>query len=576
MSDQQKSLTLTDKQQKVYDRIMNASGNQLTVLKGFAGTGKTSTAAKIIEDMVNDHHRRVLVAAPTAAALAVLKQKLSHIKNTPDGFVTFKTIAQLLTTPQRYVELKMNGNSFGTYSLESEDSVDEFRQTLKQIGLQQATINRTISQFTKVVKTDGELKHEKQFDVNQPALLQALKTSPIGSNINDDDVNVDVRFIPREPSQVAYAVHYYDLIMLDEISMIGDSSMILFDQMLDHLGKEYPHTKKKDATDADHTFTQVLMCGDPAQLPPVKDNLNSHIKATPNNQDVFQLTDILRSTDAVSQVAQLVRSGVSFSDLAEFYPDNVIDIHDTDPKEYIDQNIAELAKADVVLTFRNKYVNQLNTRLRTQEGHESDTIEFNDRLLVTRNSGYNPDTHEVMYPNGSQYTVSKIYTKEEVRQMLDDFSAAAVVDEQKAKELDHDQQAINLENSNFIALVRTMFETGLIELVDLKSKIGDTSTAWVFCDNAEWKHRYDRNYQTAEKNVNNFAQISAEFFGKFIPLVHTAFGYAMTVHKSQGSEWPSVAYLVTEKDLNIMRGKPNLSYTAVSRAKDDVKIFYLH
>lgn len=576
MSDQQKSLTLTDKQQKVYDRIMNANGNQLTVLKGFAGTGKTSTAAKIIEDMVNDHHRRVLVTAPTAAALAVLKQKLSHIKNTPDGFVTFKTIAQLLTTPQRYVELKMNGNSFGTYSLESEDSVDEFRQTLKQIGLQQATINRTISQFTKVVKTDGELKHEKQFDVNQPALLQALKASPIGSNIKDDDVSVDVRFIPREPSQVAYAVHYYDLIMLDEISMIGDSSMVLFDQMLDHLEKEYPHVKKKDATDEDHTFTQVLMCGDPAQLPPVKDNLNSHIKATPNNKDIFQLTDILRSTDAVSQVAQLVRSGVSFSDLAEFYPDNVIDIRDTDPKEYIDQNIAELAKADVVLTFRNKYVNQLNTRLRTQEGHQSDNIEFNDRLLVTRNSGYNPDTHEVMYPNGSQYTVTKIYSKTEVRQMLNDFSAEAVVDEQKAKELDHDQQSINLENANFIALVRTMFETGLIELVDLKSKIGDVSTAWVFCDNAEWKHRYDRNYQTAEKNVNNFAQISAEFFGKFIPLVHTAFGYAMTVHKSQGSEWPSVAYLVTEKDLNIMRGKPNLSYTAVSRAKDDVKIFYLH
>lgn len=576
MSDQQKSLTLTDKQQTVYDRIMNANGNQLTVLKGFAGTGKTSTAAKIIEDMVNNHHRRVLVAAPTAAALAVLKQKLSHIKNTPDGFVNFKTIAQLLTTPQRYVELKMNGNSFGTYSLESEDSVDDFRQTLKQIGLQQSTINRTISQFTKVVKEDGELKHEKQFDVNQPALLQALKASPIGSNINDDDVSVDVRFIPREPSQVAYAVHYYDLVMLDEISMIGDSSMTLFDQMLDHLEKEYPHIKKKDTTDEDHTFTQVLMCGDPAQLPPVKDNLNSHIKATPNNQDVFQLTDILRSTDAVSQVAQLVRSGVSFSDLADFYPDNVVDIQDTDPKEYIDQNIAELVKADVVLTFRNKYVNQLNTRLRAQEGHESDTIEFNDRLLVTRNSGYNPDTHEVMYPNGSQYTVSKIYTKEEVRQMLDDFSAEAVVDEQKAKELDHDQQSINLENSNFIALVRTMFETGLIELVDLKSKIGDTSTAWVFCDNAEWKHRYDRNYQTAEKNVNNFAQISAEFFGKFIPLVHTAFGYAMTVHKSQGSEWPSVAYLVTEKDLNIMRGKPNLSYTAVSRAKDAVKIFYLH
>lgn len=556
------SVTLTAAQQAVYDRVVNADQNQLTILKGYAGTGKTSTAAAIITDMVIAKHKSVLIAAPTAAALAVLKQKLAHIHNSTDGFIAYKTMAQLLTIPERYVDLKVSGTSFGTFSLEDEGSVKDFKQNLLQLGVTQAAINSAVRPFTKLSRgEDGSMNKETQYDVNSQALVAALRQTGLGPSIKDDDVTDDVRFVPRDPNAVARMIHSYDLIMLDEISMIGQQSMALFDDVMQILNTDYSH-KHRDGRD--HSFTQVLMCGDPAQLPPVKDELNEHITAKANGSSVVQLTKVLRSTDSVSQLAQLVRGGTNFSDLAAFYSDNVTEVFDTAPEQYIDSHVAELAATDVVLTFRNKYVNQLNRNLRRQAGHQSQILEYGDHLLVTQNSGIDPDTRMILYPNGSQYTITKVYSEDEVRAMFDDINRHVAIS-------DRDEQAAVSHMS--------LLASSAVELVDLKSKLGDVSTAWVFRDNQEWKHRRTadaQQYRNADKIVNNFAELTYSYLGEFRPLVHTNFGYAMTVHKSQGSEWPSVTYLVTQRDLNIMRGKPNLSYTAVSRAKDDVKIIYLH
>ena len=555
-------MTLTAEQQAVYDRVINADQNQLTILKGYAGTGKTSTAAAIITDMVIAKHNSVLIAAPTAAALAVLKQKLAHIHNSTDGFIAYKTMAQLLTIPERYVDLKVSGTSFGTFSLEDEDSVNEFTQNLRQLGVSQSAINSAVRPFTKLSRDeDGTMKKEIQYDVNSQALVAALRQTGLGPSIKDDDVTDDVRFVPRDSSAVAQMIHSYDLIMLDEISMIGQQSMALFNDVMEILNKHYPHKHREGR---DHDFTQFLMCGDPAQLPPVKDELNEHITAKANGSSVVQLTKVLRSTDSVSQLAQLVRGGTSFGDLATFYSDNVTEVFATTPEQYIDNHVTELAESDVVLTFRNKYVNQLNNNLRRQAGHRAQTLEYGDHLLVTRNSGIDPETRMILYPNGSQYTITKVYSDDEVNTMFDDIKANVITS-------DPDEQAA-LSHMSLLA-------ASVIELVDLKSKLGDVSTAWVFKDNQEWKHRHTADaeqYRNADKIVNNFAELTYSYLDEFRPLVHTNFGYAMTVHKSQGSEWPSVTYLVTQQDLNIMRGKPNLSYTAVSRAKDDVKIIYLH
>ena len=208
-------LTLTEMQQKVYDRVVNANQNQLTVLKGYAGTGKTSTAAKIITDLITKKNARVLVAAPTAAALAVLKQKLSHIHNSSEGFVEFRTLAQLLTIPERYVDFRVGGTSFGTFSLEDEDAVSDFKQNLLSVGVAQSVINSAIRPFTKMTSNpDGTMDKETQYDVDPETLLNGLRQSPIGSSVKNDDIKDDVRFVPRDSGAVAHTVHSFDLIMM--------------------------------------------------------------------------------------------------------------------------------------------------------------------------------------------------------------------------------------------------------------------------------------------------------------------------------------------------------------------------
>ena len=69
---------------------------------------------------------------------------------------------------------------------------------------------------------------------------------------------------------------------------------------------------------------------------------------------------------------------------------------------------------------------------------------------------------------------------------------------------------------------------------------------------------------------------------RFSYLVDVRFGHAMTVHKSQGSQFKRVAYVVSSKDLWIQRQdlkdskfKQAPIYVAVTRAEEDVTVFYI-
>ena len=69
---------------------------------------------------------------------------------------------------------------------------------------------------------------------------------------------------------------------------------------------------------------------------------------------------------------------------------------------------------------------------------------------------------------------------------------------------------------------------------------------------------------------------------RFPYLVETKFAHAMTVHKSQGSQFKKVVYVVSSKDLWIQskdskdaRFKQSPIYVAVTRAEEDVVVFYI-
>jgi exodeoxyribonuclease V alpha subunit len=76
--------------------------------------------------------------------------------------------------------------------------------------------------------------------------------------------------------------------------------------------------------------------------------------------------------------------------------------------------------------------------------------------------------------------------------------------------------------------------------------------------------------------ANYSDHVLVEFDGEEVELPHTAIedmtlGYAISVHKSQGSEYKHVILCLPDKPENML--KRNIVYTGVTRAKEDIYIY---
>jgi exodeoxyribonuclease V alpha subunit len=93
------------------------------------------------------------------------------------------------------------------------------------------------------------------------------------------------------------------------------------------------------------------------------------------------------------------------------------------------------------------------------------------------------------------------------------------------------------------------------------------------------KNDRDGSYQNGSVGIflSNFGdEIVVEFDGEEVTLPKSAIddmtlGYAMSVHKSQGSEYKHVLLCLPDKPVNML--KRNIVYTAATRAKCDLTIF---
>lgn len=81
-------------QQKVHDLVINSKGERI-LINGSAGTGKTYLAASIIDTLLADTRKPILVSAPTHEALNVLKNKLEHVSTSRVSFQTIQSALQL-------------------------------------------------------------------------------------------------------------------------------------------------------------------------------------------------------------------------------------------------------------------------------------------------------------------------------------------------------------------------------------------------------------------------------------------------------------------------------------------------
>ena len=546
---------LTETQNEIKEKVINSEGKEIITLRGYAGTGKTVTATEIIKSKLKqDKKNSVCVIAPTNAALGVLRNKL---QDSQTYRLKFKTLANLMTTPRQYVQFmdfKFNLDDVGMHEL-----TEMLTSSFKCDFVNQIIIKDTKMRFDQMTQS---YEKEDIYIINKEMLHKALSKKL--KKIKLDQIKVDVEFIYSEPSDIREQLKNFNLVVIDEMPMVNQDETDLLEDAMRLANNENVKSNVANKSVLVNTpslldkYPTYLFVGDNGQLQPVNGVTNKYMKeeALKEENNIYQLTDVLRSTDKISKIGKLVNNRMKLNQIAEVFP-NEVKFYNTNTEKFIRDNIDQFANSDISLTFTNKNVNLLNKLIREYKGYANTReVKEGEQIIVTSNS--RSENGEILFANGEEYFVEKIFTDEEAEDMLinDEDSIFAEIRE-RANE--------NEQFKDVFDFVKVIIRTGDFKLAILKDD-EKLKYAWLSTD-----LNYNKSFSFDQSilKLDDLAMIN----GSIAPVVKANFGYARTVYKAQGSEWDSAAILLTKTDLYITKGKTNLPYTAITRPKSELKVF---
>lgn len=578
------TMKLTEKQSKALNAVLSSQPGQIIVLRGFAGTGKSVTSAEIMRQMKS----KTLVITPTAAALSVLKQKLAK----DSANVEFKTIASLMTRHQMslkvgdyktfYPTIASDQNELDALNEVSDHDLQSIYDIIDEISDMIPAMNRekveecfdlsyfedrtkkrakTREQFESLIETlriASEVDLDKfiltiDTDALEQCILDAFKINPFGK------IEEESEFDYKPLSEIAEEIAKFAFVVIDEMSMMSKKQAEVYESAVGLI------------EDAQKPVT--LVSGDPGQLKPVEGSFNAWCDSVENEVDVFELKDVLRSTDEISVLGQMIRSNVPLDMLAT--SEDCIKVYErgTTITDLYLSNEETFKDCDVALAFTNKDVNELNTRIRQSKdliGH----VQPGDKLVVSKNVGYSY-SKGIIHTNGAIYRVEEDLTEvliEELgslRSITTDIKLKNVLNALKRQDIKY-IRVKDSENRDRLILVQSncyaLSSKNLKELSQIVNKL----------------LRNQIDFMDSKRLKEFFKELGESDDDRFPYLVDVRFGHAMTVHKSQGSQFKKVVYIVSSKDLWIQsqdlkdsKFKQAPIYVAVTRAEEDVTVFYI-
>lgn len=526
------SVQLTDQQQSIYNTITRSLPGSVFGLQGYAGSGKTFLSSAIV---TNPRFKNVLVLAFTHTALDVLKDKLGSGAQT----MSMHTITSFVRT--NLPAITVNGEMYvfnGIDDATTRGSQFTQKKLSSLLDLDFPGVN-----ILEYIETDDDgYKTLGQYDLAH-AMIQANPSM---------SVKADVYFSRRPAHMVADALQNFDIVLIDEGSMVSAEDY-------DLIRAGHNTLVQSDPSQA----PILMMAGDPGQLRAINSEMNSLMSQEPNGTNIFKLNTVLRSENHIVELANLIRSGATF--------DRLLD-HDSVYKVSGNASFVLMTKkklimeSDVVLAVTNKTVNWLNMKLRSYKKLPADTVTVGDKLRMSANAGYGGITGSgAEFPNGMQLIVDEVFTDQAFIQqyLLDMVDATA---------------------SEYIKSHPEKLEERKGEVEAISSLFGDDGYVLVACHSRDEDE--GSRVMVMPKNPIAVSEGLPPLYQKFshilyaytgVPICCVQYGYAMTIHKSQGSEWDTVSIILSEKEIDfIAQGGTawNTLYTAVTRARSQNYIFY--
>lgn len=328
---------------------------------------------------------------------------------------------------------------------------------------------------------------------------------------DEDEATGTMIFRRRDAGEIA--IPNSRMVVLDEASMVGPE---IWEDVL------------QTCHELDLT---LILVGDPFQLAPVQRPGDAPFStmtpefATDVGAERVELTEILRQaadSPIIRTTLKLRRNEMDFSEIQVISPDQwwptAIDVH----------------KADgVIICHKNATRHQLNAGLRQLLHGGVETPQVGEPLLVLRND----------------YDVGR-------------FNGEVVPFEGWSFEPEDDAEIIRDKWQQINERVRygtTKFDNvpATLAMEQLHGRLSSGMSV-IGRGAKRWAHR-----------------VGALVKGRAVPHLHANFGYALTAHKSQGSQWP-YALVVVENSTSLQweDGRRWL-YTALTRAEKSVALYWM-
>lgn len=461
---------LTDGQEELVDRLeyfISDKTQQVFLLKGYAGTGKTFIT-KGLTEYFNSVGRNYILAAPTGKAAKVIAQKTKS---------------------------------------------------------QACTLHKTIYSFEDVVEykdtdTDGKETYKFYYELK----------------VNDN--SVDTVYIIDEASMIA------DIYQEAEFMRFG--SGFLLQDFLEYANLDCNDHNKK-----------IIFIGDDAQLPPVGMNYSPALNAKyllekyNLNSTWFELTEVVRQEkdSGIIQNSTNIRESIATKTFNQLnimsYPDIEHIEHSNLMPKYLNSCSNKINGESIIIAFSNSDVADYNRRVRQHFFPDQEKLCRGDKVMATSNSVKD----KIEISNGDFGLVRKILSATETMDVPitknDKIQLSFIDIEIGFKDLNGE--------SHF-------FECKIIEnlLYSKQPTLSSDENKALYIDfkinRSKGLSPKSTEFKNALKNDPYFNALKIKF------------GYAITCHKAQGSEWNHVFVNCKTHQSILSAGYFRWLYTAITRA----------
>lgn len=313
---------------------------------------------------------------------------------------------------------------------------------------------------------------------------------------------------------------------------------------------------------------QIIFIGDPAQLPPVTDNISGALSADYLKKTFeiecseYELTEVVRqqkesgilvnATYIRTQLQKAKRNSfelnTSFSDTIKIPPEDVVETFLKENKEL------SLTKS-IIINYSNKSAFEYNLRIREKLFADKMQIEVGDVLMINQNN-YN---YEPILLNGMMVKVIEV----------------GPIPELKSNMKSYDQNGDDCKVTHKFRRIRISVasDTGDKELscLILENFLYSPNPSLDYAENIALYLDFKIRNPDLKPKTKEFADNLRK--DRYFNSLRVKYGYAITCHKAQGGEWESTIVNLDVAQSKLSDSFLRWTYTAITRASQKLYLF---